>query len=156
MIARQLSGNLSHLFPISVRPELCCYRNTDSTKLNNADFLHPTWHKKLTLNSFWEFNSLSAVNAFIPEIFWAGCVACTVALEEVTWFRLSYFLYQTSAFIGVFSAGPTGLADCLAKAIMSLTHRVILQYSHMVLSAISSGLTTPMTILHYNQLPLSL
>lgn len=39
-------------FPVSARPELCCYRNIDSTKLNNADFLHPTWHRKLTSNSF--------------------------------------------------------------------------------------------------------
>lgn len=43
-------------FPISARPELCCYRNIDSSKLNIADFLSPTWHKKLTWNSLWAFS----------------------------------------------------------------------------------------------------
>lgn len=50
-------------FPISARLALCCYRNIDSRKLNNASFLHPTWHKKLTWTSLWLF-----VFLFCPKL----------------------------------------------------------------------------------------
>ncbi len=67
-------------FPISARPELCCYRNIDCSKVSNADFLHLTWHKKSNLNQI-PSERLISLGSCIFELF--VCLGGSVFVSEL-------------------------------------------------------------------------
>lgn len=112
-------------FPISTRLELCCYRNIDSSRLNIADFLNLTGHKKLKF-------LLSVIIIFSQRKRFGLEDALKLLTKKLSCCdRKCRWVHQKCTF-SVFKQ-YTGTSGCLVKAIMSLSCHVTAQYSLLVL-----------------------